>query len=306
MANIDIWPIVAICIICAVAAYALWAFFKRFGAVYSWAKKGETMEKKRDDAFNTLNMLRGLMKTARARGRDVANAGAMLREAATAFDEGKYGAVLAMSEDIKRALVEAHEAKPESLIEIAKVQPLRESNAPQKDMTKADETERKTEDEETPALLLKREKPRNYMESKFLLQKAELSVVEAERNGKNVTLAREMLAQGHAYFEGKDYDNALGCASKVLHSFEPAMFTTLERTEEAADAQTESAVESPALRSRSAPTTNDKVCAKCGQTSGPDDVFCGECGASLERKCSCGAALKPTDKFCRKCGEKTD
>lgn len=304
MATIDPWPIVALGIVIALTGYALWTFLRKFGLIYSWAKKGDTMQKKQDDAFNDLNMLRGLMKTMRTKGRDVSKAGAMLRKAAEAFDKGDYNTVFAMSDDIKQALLESPESKAESLIADAAT-----PRAPvkvQKDIMDQSAAP-VNEDDETPMMVLKREKPHNYMESKFMLQKAEISVAEAEKKGRDVSSARQNLAQGRAAFEAKDYNMALSHATKVMRAFDPSMFTVLEKQEgeDAGQAKSELIEGAQAQRARPpAPVVEGKACGSCGSIGEPDDTFCHSCGEALAKKCSCGAIIKPTDKFCRKCGEK--
>ena len=44
-------------------------------------------------------------------------------------------------------------------------------------------------------------------------------------------------------------------------------------------------------------------CESCGEAVGPDERFCGECGAPVARGChACGAPLTPGKKFCTSCG----
>ena len=44
-------------------------------------------------------------------------------------------------------------------------------------------------------------------------------------------------------------------------------------------------------------------CPTCGAALGPNDAFCGKCGARIEYACPrCGTALEADDAFCGKCG----
>jgi hypothetical protein len=101
-------------------------------------------------------------------------------------------------------------------------------------------------------------------------------------------------------FEEKDYDAALSYAARVLHSFDPSMFTTLDKQAEA------DPVPSPILAPVSKPTSQVSVtsCDKCEKVLEPDDKFCRGCGEPFARTCSCGASLRQDDRFCGKCGEK--
>ena len=47
-------------------------------------------------------------------------------------------------------------------------------------------------------------------------------------------------------------------------------------------------------------------CESCGEAVGPDERFCGECGAPVARGChACGAPLTAGKKFCTSCGTPT-
>jgi membrane protease subunit (stomatin/prohibitin family) len=141
-----------------------------------------------------------------------------------------------------------------------------------------------------------------------MLQKAEISVADAEKKGRDVSSARQDLAQGRAAFEAKDYNMALSHATKVMRAFDPSMFTVLEKQESedaAQQARSEPIESAQAQRARPpAPVVERMACGSCGSTGETDDTFCHNCGEPLAKKCSCGAIIKPTDKFCRKCGEK--
>jgi len=58
------------------------------------------------------------------------------------------------------------------------------------------------------------------------------------------------------------------------------------------------------VRARSAPTGRVGVnCPRCRRSAGPDDRFCGECGASLARGCTgCGREVSADARFCPGCG----
>ena len=45
------------------------------------------------------------------------------------------------------------------------------------------------------------------------------------------------------------------------------------------------------------------ACPSCGAALGPNDAFCGKCGARFEYACpQCGEVLGSEDAFCGKCG----
>lgn len=50
----------------------------------------------------------------------------------------------------------------------------------------------------------------------------------------------------------------------------------------------------------------EEYCTACGETVGPEDHYCGSCGAHLlEGTCPrCGAPLDEDDRFCPRCGRK--
>ncbi|MFA5895712.1 MAG: zinc ribbon domain-containing protein [Thermoplasmata archaeon] len=51
------------------------------------------------------------------------------------------------------------------------------------------------------------------------------------------------------------------------------------------------------------PGAEELGCPECGARLGPQDAFCGKCGAKIEYACpQCGAVLEPDDTFCGKCG----
>jgi len=295
MVAIDPLPIIVLGIILGLTAYALWMFLKKVGAIYLWAKKGELMHKKEDEAYNQLNLLRGLMKAMRAKGRDVSKAAAMVRVAAEAFEDGDYNKVLEMADDIKHALLTSPESFPGGSAG---------ATEEKKDiLTEPAVTPASNDEKETPMMVLKREKPPNYLESKFMLQKAETVLTEEEKKGNDVSRQRELLIQGRTAFENKDYTAALSYAIRVMREFDPSMFTPVE-TKDEGEKPEEKAQDVTPEKMKPPVTPEEKKCDSCGSICDPEDSFCYNCGSPLLRKCVCGRPIRNQDRFCRGCGKK--
>lgn len=271
MASVDLFPIVVVSVAVALFGYILWTFLKRFRAIYSWLRRGDAVEKKRDEAFNTLNTLRGMMRLMREKGKDVSDAGILLRKAARAYEEKDYDMVIVLGEDVKRALQEA----------------------PDKVMVGEEGGGERT----TPAAALRLQRPRNFMEAKFMLQKAEGVLLDVERSGVDTKEARALLVEGRETFQEGMYDKALALALKVVRSVDPALVEPPGEEDGAAGS-----MEVPPPK-----TPQATVCAECSREPEPGDRFCRGCGRPLERSCmECGSPLKRSDRFCGRCGSSAD
>jgi hypothetical protein len=133
----------------------------------------------------------------------------------------------------------------------------------------------------------------------------------------------ELLAQRDAVFQALRelrFDHEVGkITDEDYVVFEGSLKQTaantlraLDKWESGADRDLDAAVEAAVAARVVALAAGGITCPRCGQPAGPDDRFCGRCGAPLpeaaaESLCpNCGRPVEAGDQFCAGCGQPLD
>jgi hypothetical protein len=332
----------------------LFYFLKRIPSMMRSENPRKAQDRLKDDAFNALNSLSSLVRMARQQGKEVEDVTPMLREARSAYDSGDYeGArrTATMGKEVFRAkglslrkeIVKKEEkeegeddaeeaaAEPEPEPAPRTQAPAVSAAAPPPVMgpTIANGGEDETMDEgaeggekkdgeeeefETPASVLRKQKPRNYMEAKFMILQVENFLTGEERAGRINKEARRDLEESKRHFKENDFDMSLALASRAKRATgKTEDFVKVSEKEEEPAPGAEPAgqpVPAPAAvprassaAARAAQAATARLCGNCGAPVAAKDKFCRECGATAARQCpKCSEALEAKDKFCGGCG----
>ncbi|HLF06002.1 MAG TPA: zinc ribbon domain-containing protein [Thermoplasmata archaeon] len=190
------------------------------------------------------------------------------------------------------------------------------------DESPADGEEKSDDDEfETPASVLRRAKPKNYMEAKFMILQVENFLSTEERAGRINKEARRDLEESKRHFKDGDFDMSLALSARAKRATGKTD-EFVKVTEKATDAPLADGAEArkdpgtggpapppiqraPSAAARAAQAATSRVCGNCGAQVVAKDKFCRECGATAGRQCAkCGETLEVKDKFCGNCGGK--
>ena len=190
------------------------------------------------------------------------------------------------------------------------------------DESPADAEENPDDEEfETPASALRRAKPKNYMEAKFLILQVENFLSTEERAGRINKEARRDLEESKRHFKDGDFDMSLALSARAKRATgktdefvkvtgkaadEPAADGAEARKEPATGGPAPPPIQrAPSAAARAAQAATSRVCGNCGAQVVAKDKFCRECGTTAGRQCSkCGEMLDAKDKFCGNCGGK--
>jgi hypothetical protein len=234
-----------------------------------------------DEAYNHILSTKAASESISRQGKDTSRADALLLRAEMEFKSGDYRKA---DETVKAA---------------------RDSLAQSRDklLAMADSQEREPEAEEVAqeSVHAVKKLPKDFLEAKFMISKAEDDIAAAQKEGRDVVEATKMLDEAKNAFSADDYTLALKKAlnsQKWIGQKVPQAEEPLEPLKagagEAVVAEKPHYLESPAA----------KKC-KCGNTLATDDNFCRRCGEKVPRAYDCpgcGDRVEPEDQFCRRCG----
>jgi len=272
-------------------------FVLLFELRYIRSKREEvlTAQDRKDQAFNAILTVRSVAQILSRQGINVGPVEEQLESARRAMYAGDFQRAMTICDDAREDLMRAksaHEARPVEVRrgpEVPDRRLVHEEPFPASPIARTDEyAGTKLED---------KERPPNYLESKFELSAAADELASARQRGAASEAAETSYAKAQSAFEAGEYASALSWALKARRALAPP-------AEEAPPAPTEAptgVVKIPARKGVPPPPT----CAKCGGRLAPGDAFCGKCGAKVEARLvcrQCAAELQPEDLFCRRCG----
>lgn len=244
-----------------------------------------------DDIYNGLVTTKAVSSSLKERGFNTKEADLMLVEAEASYSRGNYTVAKETVEKAKRKLQESKEDE--------KIRPFQKIiDSKNEEMPRAGQCE--VPFAETKKL------PKNYMESKFMICAVRDYIAEAEKAGKDTSIAKDHLKSASDSFDKEDYTEALKMslrARKVMEGQHPS---------ETASPAKQVSRESIGLQrieaskpARASEHDNASKCPNCGSRADEDDTFCRKCGTKIVQKLkcpSCGTESKEGDVFCRKCG----
>lgn len=249
---------------------------------YIKGKGGEQAEAslEQDHAYNSMATIRAVASSLRSQGYDVTEAEILLLQAEGAYKRRQYLDCRELSDRAKIALRNA---------------PLRkvlECPPPAKVEVNATSKERETgtaAPAEVPSMGA-RKLPRNYLESKFVMESAHCLMENAPERCREAVQCH--LDDAKACFDGGEYTDALRHAVKAKRVLEGAEEIAPEEKRE--DAPAAEVV-----------TEQESACPGCGAVMSEEDAFCFSCGRPGKATCpGCSADIAEGDAFCRKCGIK--
>jgi hypothetical protein len=236
-----------------------------------------------DDTYNQIITSRAVSRALKQQGKDTKEADLALVEADTAFSRGSYVEAKAASERAKE------------LLRTAKERPAPEQNL--ESLPGPAPAEKKEEGCELPFQEAKK-MPRNFMESKFMICSVRDEAAEAERAGKDVSIAQDSLRLADDAFQAERYTEALKHALRAKKSLEP-------REEAAPPAKGKDLASVERVPSAVVVKAPVSKCSSCSSPLDPADMFCAKCGGKVERDIRCPRCTNPVkveDAYCRKCG----
>jgi hypothetical protein len=228
----------------------------------------------KDDAYNHIATTRAIATALKQKGRDTREAELVIIQAEQAYKRGNF---LSSRESAKKAR------------DILIAAPMIEMTVPT--AQKKEETVQPTSEEDSKTVQEVKKMEPNMMESRFIINSCRDRLQAEESSGKDLSKAKEHLAQAEACYEQKKFGEALREGMKARR--------LMGESSEATDT-----IKEVPLVKISKP---ENKCAKCAATIAPEDQFCRKCGApnEVKRKCAyCQAEIAADDVFCPKCGRR--
>jgi hypothetical protein len=153
--------------------------------------------------------------------------------------------------------------------------------------------------EQIPPFQETKKLPQNYLESKFMIECARMSIDTASKQGSDMVEAERMLAIAMEHYDRTEYTEALKHALRAKRTAEGQKVSVQPETRppEAGKEEPKAPIEVPGKAD----------CGNCGQPVDESDNFCRKCGTKIVRvpRCpSCSSEVDEGDAFCRKCGAK--
>lgn len=277
-------------------------FVVLFQLRYIRSKRREvvTSADRKDQAFNAILTIRSVASVLSRKGINVGPVEEQLESARRAMYAGDYQRCMSICDSAREELMRsksAHDARPVEVRRAPK-EPDRRL-LPEEEPFPAPVSTGRT-DEYAGTKLEGKERPPNYLESKFELSAVADEIATARSEGASTGEAEAVLAKGKAAFDAGEYTSALSWALKARRALSP-------QAEEAPPAGPPEAAAAPAVvkipARRGAPPP--PICAKCGAKLQPGDAFCGRCGTKVQARLvcrQCATELREEDQFCRRCG----
>ncbi len=285
-------------VIMMVVAYVMLAFMRK-----SKLKKLSEEADPKEDAYNQIQMLRGMVRMMKERNYNVGAVENMVAKAQKAYDMENYAECIEIVNNAKRMLTRIREETP---VEDGLSPRVAEE---MKIIRKIEESSPKEAELPTPLHELEKDLPENFLQSKFEIRVVEGKLVDYEE-GELKQAALLYLSRAKKAFDNEDYTEALRLAVKSNRILE-----TGEIPEERMEPETHEVPVKPEPQSAGVvPIVEEEEseeeelhCPSCGAVVRPEDKFCWNCGTRLVFKyyCpNCGAEVSSEDKFCRQCGHR--
>ncbi|MEM2944246.1 MAG: zinc ribbon domain-containing protein [Methanomassiliicoccales archaeon] len=271
-----------------VVGAAILAFVIFFELRYMRSRKREKIEMilQRDEAYNALITTSAVSKTLKEKNKDTSEADSLIIEAERAYQRKDYLVCKELTERAREALRRAKSKDLDVFEEISS------KPTPQ-------------EEEQIPPFQEVKKLPVNYIESKFMIESAQMGIEAADQRGVDTTAAKDYLESARRCFERTEYTNALKFAYKAKRCAEGQVVEQQVKVAEQSVKEEIEAKDEPRAKIEIGMVGNEQRCSSCGDILHPNDNFCGKCGAKVRKiiRCpSCALEAESTDNFCRKCG----